>query len=58
MASTGTGSLGKIPVSQLKGAVLMPQAMSRISNKNVTSLFSRKNLINRCNISAKNIEQQ
>ena len=45
IASTGTGSRGIIPVFQLKGAVTMPHTIKTVSKMNVTSLFSRKNLI-------------
>ncbi len=45
IASTGTGSFGKDPICQLKGAVNMPQA-KRITNKRkVTNLFSKKKRI-------------
>jgi hypothetical protein len=45
MASTGTGSRGNIPVSQSNGAETIPQPTKISSNRIVTSLFSRKNLI-------------
>src|SRR5690554_1885974 len=45
MASTGTGSRGRKPTSQLKGAVTMPHATISSNTRTVTSLFSRKNLI-------------
>ena len=45
MASTATGLLGKNPVSQLKGALTVPQPIKRTNNKTATSLFSIKNLM-------------
>ena len=45
MASTGTGSLGRKPVFQLKGEETIPQAIRANSNRKVTSLFSRKYLM-------------
>jgi hypothetical protein len=44
MASTGTGSRGRKPTFQLKGAVTIPQPMIRRRKRTVTSLFSRKYL--------------
>jgi hypothetical protein len=45
MASTATGLLGKNPVSQLKGALTIPQPKKRTSSNRATSLFSIKNLM-------------
>ena len=42
MASTGTGSVGKNPVSQPNGELIIPQLMKIISTRKVTSLFSKK----------------
>jgi hypothetical protein len=45
MASTGTGSRGKMPVFQSKGADATPHPINISNIRKVTSLFSRKNLI-------------
>lgn len=45
MASTATGSLGKKPVSQLKGALTVPQPIKMMSNRTATNLFSIKNFM-------------
>ncbi|MBL4592305.1 MAG: hypothetical protein JKX68_00650, partial [Flavobacteriales bacterium] len=45
IASTGTGSLGIIELSQLKGAVDIPHIIITPSKISVTSLFSRKYFI-------------
>src|SRR6056297_580897 len=45
MASTATGSVGKKPVSQLKGALTTPQPTNRASSRTATSLFSMRNLM-------------
>ena len=44
MASTATGSRGKPPRSQLKGAVAKPQPTMSRKKSTVMSLFSRKYL--------------
>jgi hypothetical protein len=53
MASTGTGSFGKIPVSQLNGDDIIPHATNSVSNRKVANLFSKKNLMILFNISLK-----
>jgi hypothetical protein len=50
MASTGTGSDGRKPVSHPNGEVTTPHAMKTTSNSRLTNLFSRKYRITLFNI--------
>jgi hypothetical protein len=45
IASTGTGYLGRFPMSQSNGATIMPHPINIITKRPTTSLFSRQKRI-------------